>query len=415
MNYRDVIVIGAGQAGLAMSYCLTQKSIDHVVFERGRLAERWQSERWDSLNLLTPNWQSRLPGFGYRGPDPDGYMSMAEVTGYLTSYANSFSAPVHTVTTVLRVAPTDQGYDVETNRGSWRTRCVVIATGHCDVPFTPTMASGIDPRIVQLSPSQYRRPAQLPPGGVLVVGAGASGVQLAHELQLSGRQVTLSVGQHTRVPRVYRGRDILWWMDQAGILDERASELPNIAASRRQPSMQLVGRGDRKTIDLKSLSSIGVRIVGRATAARDSEVALANDLQDSCSSADVRLRRLLSRIDDHIRKMQDKAEQPPLEILEPYRPSPSPTRVQLRHEKIDTIIWATGFVRNYSFLHVPVLNRQGEVTHRDGVTPSPGLYALGLFLMRKRKSTFIDGVGDDAAVIANHIQNHLSHLNSKAA
>ena len=266
MRRTEAVVIGGGQAGLAMSRCLSDLGVEHVVLERGRVAERWRSERWDSLRLLTPNWQSRLPGFRYQGPDPDGYMRMPEVVDYLERYARSFAAPVEAGTTVLSVEPAGTGYRVATDRGSWEAPSVVVATGHCDTPLVPGLARQFSDRVTQVVPTRYRDPGQLPQGGVLVVGASASGVQLAHEIHASGRPVTLAVGRHTRLPRVYRGRDILWWLDAMGIFDESVADVFDLAISRGQPSLQLVGRPDHATLDLPELQERGVRLVGRATA-----------------------------------------------------------------------------------------------------------------------------------------------------
>jgi putative flavoprotein involved in K+ transport len=216
-----VTIIGAGQAGLAMSRCLTDRSIDHVLLERGTVGQSWRTERWDSLRLLTPNWMTRLPGWSYSGPDPDGYMSAAEVASFLDGYRRSFDAPVVGDTRVDLVTPSDTGYTVITNRGHVRTKSVVIATGACSTPHVPAISGELPGHIQQISPTNYRNPGQLDDGGVLVVGASASGAQLADELSRSGRDVTIAVGDHVRLPRSYRGMDIHWWMDQLGTLDER--------------------------------------------------------------------------------------------------------------------------------------------------------------------------------------------------
>jgi putative flavoprotein involved in K+ transport len=221
MKRTDTLIIGGGQAGLAMSRCLSDRGVDHVVLERGRVAERWRSERWDSLRLLTPNWQTRLPGFSYDGPSPDGYMAMPELVG-------SSSATPRPLPRRCRRAPRARGDRAcraasacGRMRGDWRARNVVIATGYSDVPYVPPAASRLSPRIVQVVPTRYRNPEQLPPGGVLVVGASATGIQLAEEIHASGRPVTLAVGGHLRMPRTYRGRDILWWLDAMGIFERR--------------------------------------------------------------------------------------------------------------------------------------------------------------------------------------------------
>ena len=218
------VIIGAGHAGLAMSRCLADRSIDHVVLERGEVANSWKTERWDSLRLLTPNWQSRLPGFGYEGDDPDGFRTMPETVAFIERYAEAIEAPVQTHTTVTSVRGGVDGYRIDTSRGSLSCPTVVIATGACNIPCVPALADAVPPGIATLTPMQYRNPDQLEDGGVLVVGASATGTQIAEEIHQSGRPVTLAVGEHVRVPRVYRGLDIEWWMDRCGVLDEGYEE-----------------------------------------------------------------------------------------------------------------------------------------------------------------------------------------------
>ena len=404
MQRVEALVIGAGQAGLAASRCLRDRGVEHVVLERGRVAERWRSERWDSLRLLTPNWQSRLPGHRYSGPDPDGYMSTSEVVGYLDGYARSFAAPVEERTNVVSVGPLGSGYCVATERGAFEARSVVIATGYCDVPFVPRLAASLPPALHQVVPTRYRNPGLLPEGGVLVVGASSTGVQLADEIHASGRPVTLAVGRHLRLPRVYRGRDILWWLDAMGVFDETGAEVYDLELSRRQPSLQLVGRPDRATLDLPTLERRGVRLVGRALVAEGSIVRFDDDLVAHTAAADARLARVLARVDAFAAASGLDAEVGPPEPFEPFLwPKEAPDTIDLDAEGIRTVVWATGFRRQYPWLEVPVLDSRGEIRHDGGVTPAPGLYALGLNFLRRRKSSFIDGVGDDAAVLADHI------------
>jgi putative flavoprotein involved in K+ transport len=408
MHQTEAVVIGGGQAGLAMSHCLAGSGIDHVVLERGRVAERWRSERWESLRLLTPNWQTRLPGFRYQGPDPDGYMRVGEVVDFLDRYARSFAAPVEEGTTVVSVAPTDGGFRVVTDRGAWEAPCVVIATGHCDTPLVPAFAASLADDVVQLVPSRYRNPDQLPTGGVLVVGASASGVQIADEIHASGRPVTLAVGRHTRLPRVYRGRDILWWFDAMGIFDESIKDVSNPAVSLRQPSLQLVGRPDRATLDLPALRGRGVRLVGRATGAEGRRVFLADDVVAYTVAADARLARLVQRIDIFAARTGLDSEVGPPEPFRPFLwPDPGPAEIDLRADGIRSVVWATGFRRLYPWLQVPALDARGEIRHDGGVTPFPGLYVIGLYFLRRRKSSFIDGVGRDAMELAAHLAGHL--------
>jgi len=413
MRYTDTVIVGGGQAGLAMSRCLGQRGLDHVVLERGRIAERWRSERWDSLRLLTPNRQSRLPGYSYAGPDADGYMTMPEVVSYLEGYARSFAAPVEEGTTVRRVEPATGGYRVTTDSGTWWAANVVIATGHCDVPFTPEMAGRLPSAIRQVVPTRYRNPSELPEGGVLVVGASASGIQLADEIHASGRLVTLAVGRHTRLPRRYRGRDILWWFDAMGLFDQGAGDVYDLEIAREQPSLQLVGRPDHRTLDLPLLESRGVRLTGRVVGVEGHRVVLDDDLVKHTAGADVKLATLLARIDEYVERSGLERE---VEAAEPFCPflwpAEAPTGIDLRAEGIRTVVWATGFRRRYPWLEVPALDSRGEIRHEGGVTPAPGLYVLGLNFQRRRKSTFIDGVGDDARDLAEHLVARTAALRS---
>lgn len=402
MRHVDTVIIGGGQAGLALSRSLRDRGVEHVVLERGRVGERWRSERWDSLTLLTPRWQSRLPGWEYEGPDPDGYMSRTEVIDYLERYAASFDAPIEDGVTVTAVHRIDARFVVATDAGAWHAERVVVATGDCDAPRVPEFAPGLSKDVRQVVPGRYRSPDELPDGGVLVVGAASTGVQLAAEIHASGRPVTLSVAQHTRLPRTYRGRDIVWWLDRMGVFDERADEAADIEASRRQPSLQLIGTPDRRTLDLGVLMSSGVRLVGRAGAADGTRVRFADDLLETLVAADVKLARLRMRIDAF-------ADAGALALM--YEPEPferieapsAPTALDLRAEGIRSVVWATGYRRLYPWLHVPVLDRHGEIRHEGGVTPVPGLYVMGLRFLRRRNSSFIDGQAKDAPEIAEHI------------
>ena len=390
-----------------MSRCLSDLRIEHVVLERGRVAERWQSERWDSLRLLTPNWMTRLPGFQYDGPDPDGFMTAREVAAFFERYARSFAAPVvaDTAVNVLEFDPSGDGYLVTTTRGVWRARAVVLATGYSDCAFVPAMARRLDDGVVQVVPSDYRNPAALPEGGVLIVGASATGIQLADEIQASGRQVVLSVGQHLRVPRRYRGRDIMWWLDRAGILNETEESVYDVELSRHAPSFQLVGRPDHATLDLERLRRAGVLVVGRLMNIDGHRLQFDDDLIKTTVAADVKLASLLSRLDcvadtTGLDRLVDEPE--PFEPLWPAFVN-APTDLHLKAAGIDSVVWATGYRRDYSWLRLPLLDARGELLHHGGVTPCAGVYALGLPFQRARKSSTIDGVGADAHVLARHV------------
>lgn len=404
------VIIGAGHAGLAMSHCLTSLSIDHVVLERGEVANSWKTERWDSLRLLTPNWQSRLPGYGYDGDDPDGFRTMPETIAFIEHYARKCEAPVQTRTAVTRVSSADDGYRVSTERGDWRCRTVVLATGACNVPSVPAVAAGLPATISTFTPKEYRNPNQLPAGGVLVVGASATGTQIAEELQQSGRPVTLAVGEHIRAPRVYRGKDIKWWMDAAGVMDDRYDEQDDIDRARNVPSLQLAGSADRRrNVDLNRLTSLGVRLVGRLAGVRDGRAQFSGSLGNQCALADLKMNRLLDRIDEWATSSGFDGETDPSHRFEPTRvPDSPPLGLDFTKGEIRTVIWATGYRPDYSWLDVPVLDRKGRIRHDGGVAEAPGLYVMGIPFLRRRKSTLIDGAGDDARDLSAHLAGHLA-------
>jgi putative flavoprotein involved in K+ transport len=406
MRHTDVVVVGGGQAGLAASRHLVERGVEHVVLERGRVGERWRSERWDSLRLLTPRWQARLPGWSYEGPDADGFMTRTEVIGYLEDYARSFSAPVESGVSVTSVESRGGAFHVATDHGDWAAPAVLVATGHCDRPSVPTFAAALSPDVAQIVPARYRNPGGLAPGGVLVVGASATGVQLAAEIHRSGRPVTLAVGRHVRLPRRYRGQDVMRWLDAAGVVDDAAADVPDLEAARRQPSLQLVGNPEGRNLDLGVLAGMGVRLVGRAIGATGDRVLLADDLAESVAAADARLARLLQRIDAHVARAGVAAPAP--QPLPSVPATSTATALDLRREGIRTVVWATGYRRGYPWLRVPVLDARGEIRHEGGVTPVPGLYVLGLQFLRRRKSSWIDGVGEDARELVEHLAGHLS-------
>ena len=403
------VVVGAGHAGLAASKFLSDRSIDHVVLERGEVANSWRRERWDSLRLLTPNWQCRVPGLRYEGPDPDGYLTMAEIAEFIERFAKVSGAPVRTSTNVTSVRRAGDGYQVTTSDGAIRCRALVIASGACNQPALPQFAAAVPESVEQLTPFDYRDPGQLRDGGVLVVGASATGVQLAAELQQSGRPVTLSVGEHVRLPRTYRNRDVLWWMDVSGIWDQRYDEVEDLTRARRLPSPQLVGTPQRATLDTNALTAMGVELVGRWAAARDGRALFSGGLRNVFSLADLKMERLLDTFDDWARTSGRDAEAGPPERFPPTR-VPESTRLQLdlRSGEIRTIVWATGFRPDYSWLGVPVVDTKGQLRHDGGAVESPGLYALGLPVLRRRKSTFIYGIEDDAREVIDHLSQYLA-------
>jgi putative flavoprotein involved in K+ transport len=403
-----------------MSRCLTERSIDHVVLERGEVANSWKTERWDSLRLLTPNWQSRLPGYRYKGDDPDGYRTMPETIAFLERYAQVISAPVRTNTAVTRVRRTDEGYTVTTGLGEWRSRALVLASGACNIPSVPAFAQALPHGIAAFTPTQYRNPGQLEQGGVLVVGASATGVQLADEIQRSGREVTLAVGEHIRVPRRYRGRDILWWMDAAGVQDQGYQEVDDLNRARNVPSLQLAGYSDCRDVDLNALTALGVRLVGRLAGIRDGVAQFSGSLANVAALSDLKMNRLLGLIDDWAARNEIVGEisggVPPPQRFERTRvPATPPLTLDLERAGIRTVIWATGFRPDYSWLDVAVLDRKGRLRHDGGVVDSPGLYLMGMQFLRRRKSALIDGAGDDARELSAHLASYLDGTNMQLA
>ena len=380
------------------------------MLERGDVANSWRSERWDSLRLLTPNWLSRLPGgFRYDGSDPDGYMASADVVELISRFAAHVHAPVRPNTDVTSVRRAGDGYQVTTSDGALRARTVIVASGACNRAAVPAFAEAVPPAVAQLTAFDYRNPAQLPDGGVLVVGASATGVQLAAELRRSGRPVVLSVGEHVRLPRTYRGRDVLWWMAASGVWDQRYDELDDLTRARRLPSPQLTGSPERESLDLNALTAIGVEVVGRWATVRDGRALFSGGLRNVCSLADLKMERLLGVFDDWA---DAQATQPDVALVErfPATELPSSARLELalRSGEIQTVLWATGFRPDYRWLDVPIIDAKGNLRHGGGTTESPGMYALGLPVLRRRKSTFIHGIEDDARDVVDDLGAYLA-------
>lgn len=398
MTRVDTVVVGAGHAGLAVSHLLTAAGRDHVVLDRGRVGNSWRTQRWDSLRLLTPGWLSRLPG--YPPIAPDGYPTAHELVDHLTAYAAWSGAPVLENVEVLSVQRCGGRWRVVSDGGVWSAAHVVIASGHTTRPKIPSFAARLPADVQQLHPLAYRNPLDVAPGRVLVVGASSSGVQIADELAEAGRDVTLAVGAHTRLPRRYLGQDILWWLDRAGVLDRTIDEVPDPDEARRTPSMQLVGRSDGRAVDLPALDARGIRLTGRVQGVdADGTVRIADDLPRSAATADARMNALLDRLDDEAARRAHRpapTEPRPQPVLLPRRPV---TRIDLRRERVGSLVWATGFRGDYRYLHEPGLVRNGSIPQRRSATPLPGLFVIGQRFAHRRRSSFLDGARFDAADI----------------
>jgi putative flavoprotein involved in K+ transport len=337
-------------------------------------------------------------------------MTATEVAAHLDDYRRSFDAPVRHGTSVVRIDTSESGHLVATDDGEWRARAVVIATGAFSDPSVPPIAHDMPGHLDHLSPIHYRNPGQLAAGGVLVVGASSSGLQIADELSRAGREVTLAVGDHVRLPRTYRGMDIHWWMDALGQLDERWDEVPDITRARRLPSLQLIGTPERRDLDLNAVAANGARLVGRLVGCSSGRAQFSGSFANMCASADLKQGRLLDLCDDYA--MQHGLDG---ELAEPSRPDPTnvgPPVLDADLGSIGTVLWATGFRPQYPWLDSRLFDRKGRLVHDGGVLAVPGMYVLGLPFLRRRKSSFLDGVGPDAEDLSTHLVDHLERTAS---
>ena len=412
MKVPQVIVIGAGQAGLCTSYCLSDRGIDHVVLEREALASSW-SRRWDSFTLVTPNWTIRLPGAEYRGPDPDGFMPRDDFVAYLARWAEGFGCPIRTGVAATGLGRGASGrLRVDTADGPLEAPVVVVATGTMQKPRRPALAESVSPRIRQLDAESYRNPGDLAPGGVMVVGSGQTGGQIADDLRLSGRRTLLSAGGAGRVPRRYRGRDCTEWLDRLGFFD-RTPDMLDSPVQRFRAEVQLSGARGGRTLGLHRLRRAGVELFGRLTAADGGNMRFADDLTRNLESADEFSRTFRDAVDAFIERNGIDAPLPSAAELEgeprdgdgpvPHRPS-----IDLLDENIATIVWATGFSYDFSWIDFAVRDAMGYPATDRGAASVPGLYFMGLNWMVKRKSGLLYGVADDARHVAAHIAGYLA-------
>jgi putative flavoprotein involved in K+ transport len=404
----DTIVVGGGQAGLAMSHSLSRLGREHVVIERSRLAERWRSERWDSLAFQFPNWSLTLPGYAYRTNDPDDFAHRDHVVQFLEEYAVHIQAPMRLgVTATALCEKSDNGYRfaLQTDRGTWEARNVVLATGPFQKPSIPACGASLPSGIMQIHSRDYRNPQQLPPGPVLVVGGGTSGAEIAHELHQSGRDVYLSIGGYRKGPRRYRGRDFLWWVNQLGLWDRPIDLCPD---ARKERVPLLTGRDGGSGIDLRRFACDGAHLLGRMLGVRDGKVALALDVEEGLSAGDAWFARFRQMMEDYV-------EYAGLELPEEGGPDDAPDgsaglkpaipELDLVSARIVSIVWATGYQYDFGWVKVPVFADTGEPVQKRGVTSVHGLYFLGLRRMYTVKSALLSaaGVGADAEYLAERI------------
>jgi len=402
-NSIDTLVVGGGQAGLAVSYHLSQQGRAHVVLEQAaQPAEAWRNHRWDSFTLVTPNWMVQLPGAAYAGPDPDGFMPRAEIVAYFEQYVERFKLPVRYQTRAVAVEPKDGGYRVTTSQGVYLATQVVIATGTFQHPKIAPASANLPPELVQLGAEAYRNPQALPPGAVLVVGSGQSGCQISEELYQSGRKVYLSVGRGGRLPRRYRGKDVTWWLYQVGFFDRAADQLPSPRA-KFAANPQFSGKDGGHTLNLHQFARDGVTLLGRLQAANGQHVRLAPDLKENLAWTDKFESDTLKSIDTFIEKNHLTAPRDSVPQLRDGYEIEEPTDLDLKAAGITSVIWAGGFGFDYGLVKLPVFDEDGYPVQRRGVTAYPGLYFLGLHWLYQFKSGLLLGVGEDAAFIASEI------------
>ena len=403
-----VIIIGGGQAGLSISYCLKQRGIEHVIFERHRLGWAWRAQRWDSFCLVTPNWQCRLPGFPYDGPDRDGFMVKGEIIDYLERYAESFGPPLREGINVERVGRLADGrFSLRTDQGEFTAGQVVVAVGNYHRPRFPAISSRLPEGIQQVHSADYRSPGALPAGDVLVVGSAQSGAQIAEDLHLAGRRVHLCVGSAPRVNRFYRGRDVVAWLEDMGHYRLTVDDHPQGGDARRKTNHYVTGRDGGRDIDLRRFARQGMKLYGRLLDV-DTERGLlltGDDLAANLDNADDTARRIRDSIDEWIAAQGIDAPQEP-----PYQPewTPEPGTGVIALDSLAAVVWAVGFHTDFGWIDLPAFDAQGYPRHRRGVSEEAGLYFLGLPWLWTWGSGRFEGVGEDADYLARHIAAFLA-------
>ena len=402
-EYVETVIVGGGQAGLAVSYYPSKQGRAHTILEKAsQPAEAWRNHRWDSFTLVTPNWAIRMPGAGYLGDDPDGFMPRDEIVAYFEDYIERFRLPIRYGVRVSSVEPTGAGYLVHTDEATLEAANVVIATGLFQQPNIPAISANLPGEVQQLHSSEYRSPAALPAGAVLVVGSAQSGGQIAEELYLSGRKVYLCVSSAGWGPRRYRGKDIVWWLNKIGFFDVTVDKLPSPKA-KFAASIQASGKDGGHTINLHQFARGGVVLLGRIQAAQGSKITLAPDLKENLTKADKGEAELIEKIDDYIEKNGLDIPPETLPELRDGYDAKVITELDVRSAGISSVVWATGYKFDFGLVRLPVLDADGYPVQKRGGTDYPGLYFVGLPWLHTVKSGLLFGVGDDAESIASDI------------
>jgi putative flavoprotein involved in K+ transport len=406
---KDVIIVGGGHAGLSASYFLKKAGINHVVLEKGKIAQSWHTQRWDSFHLVLPNWTLRLPGFNYSGTQPDGFLDLKSTIQYIEDFSASFDPPVVSGVEVLRLEEKSTGFFLSTTAGDFQSRAVIVATGPFQMPVIPEFGSKIPKTIQQMHSSNYRNPMHLLEGGVVVVGTGQSGAQIAEELQASGRKVFLSVSRCGARPRSYRGKDCVWWMNQQGFYD-RTSESLSTGQSKLACNVPLTGYDGGRDIDLREFAQRGINLIGKITGIDAGKLEIAQNLRESLDYADSEWQRFLRESDAFAESSRLQLPLDPRAHMRSQSPPPPEiTELNLEREGITNVIWATGFKLSFNWINLPIFDKTGYPVQARGVTKCPGLYFLGLPWMHKRKSAIFLGASEDAEYVASDTLKYLKN------
>ena len=403
-NHFPVIIIGGGQAGLSMSHCLKTRGIDHLVFEKKRIAESWRSQRWDTFCLVTPNWQCKLPGFEYQGKDLYGFMVKDEIVDFLEEYARSFQPPIREGVEVREITKDERTgmFEVQTNRGAYTCQQVVVATGNFHFPALPNMAFSFPPDVLQIHSADYKNPESIRSGDILVVGTGQSGCQIAEDLHLAGRQVHLCVGNAPRTARRYRGKDVVEWLDQMGYYDMGIDEHPDKENVRDKTNHYVTGRDGGRDIDLRQFALQGMKLYGSLKDINGTTLEFKEDLGKNLDNADQSSENIKKKIDEFISAHHIEApEEAP--YTPAWKPSEEISALDYRKENIRSVIWCIGFGYDFTWIKLPVLDERGLPVHARGVTQTDGLYFLGLTWQYTWGSARFSGVGRDADYLAEKI------------
>lgn len=401
-SHFPVAIVGGGQAGLSISYCLKQRGVDHIIFEKNKIAHSWRSKRWDSFCLVTPNWQCMLPGHPYPGSDPDGFMQRDEIVEYIEAYAQSFKPLIKEGVTVSKISKPENVFEIDTSIGHYVADQVVVATGGYHTPKVPRMAERLPADVVQLHSSEYKNAESLPAGAVLVVGTGQSGCQIAEDLHLAGRQVHLCVGGAPRAPRTYRGKDVVDWLDQMGYYDMSIDDHPQKESVRTKTNHYVTGRDGGREIDLRRFALEGMQLHGKLQSICKEHLEFNNDLKHNLDQADAVAESIKRTIDEYIDKNQlDAPVEPPYQAV--WQPATPVLSLDLKAANISAVIWSTGYHTDFSWIDIPVFDGKGYPGHERGVTPVHGLYFLGLPWLYTWGSGRFSGIARDANYLADCI------------